>query len=697
MTCLPLPLEPYCYADEFDAGIFARYGILKRRQSKKRKVQKPDILDCICAFDIEATNISEIEQAVMYIWQFQVGNELTVFGRTWEEFDTMLRRIAASLPANTELVIYIHNAAYEFSFIKGIYDFHPEEVFATQLRKPLYFRMYDRFEFRCSYRMSNLSLRDFTRKYKVKHSKLSDYDYDIPRYWFSGLTVEEMRYCQNDVLGLVEAVQALMIDEQVNLMNISLTSTGFIRKALKKIVFENLGYNYAKPYYPSIELYDLMRRAFRGGDTHCNRYYVNDIIENVNSVDRSSSYPDVLVNGLFPVEPLAKVETPNDIEYIEKLIFERQRAILMELKLYDVQLKDPLWGDLYLTKDKARDIENGVYYNGRVLSADSMVVALTEIDYMIVKDIYTFRCEVLQWYKSPKGRIPACIRDYIIEQYRYKTSLKGAPGELNATLYMKSKNRLNGIYGLFATAPIRDEIIYDYKERDFNFAHTDIQELFDKCRSGYWLPYQFGVWCTALARYELYRGIKLAAYQRGGQYHDFVYCDTDSVKYIGAVDWSGYNAEKIQASTESGAYADDINGKRHYMGVYESEGECTFKSCGSKKYAYIQNGKLKVTIAGVDKKKGAIELAARGGLEALEDGFVFYEAGGLCAKYNDNPELSEIEVEGYKVPITSNLYLCPSSYTVGTLEIYKRIIQMSKKYFDRIEKILYNDDIPEGK
>lgn len=186
------------------------------------------------------------------------------------------------------------------------------------------------------------------------------------------------------------------------------------------------------------------------------------------------------------------------------------------------------------------------------------------------------------------------------------------------------------------------------------------------------------------------KGIELVSAKKGKDYTDFVYCDTDSVKYIGEVDWTAYNAEKIRLSTESGAFADDAKGKRHYMGVYESEGIYEkFKSCGSKKYCYIQNGKLHVTIAGVDKRNGAKELAKRGGIDALEDGFIFRDAGGLCAKYNDKPEIEKYFVEGHEIKITSNLYLCKSEYTVGTMEIYKRIIGLSKIYLDKLMKDWY--------
>ena len=116
-----------------------------------------------------------------------------------------------------------------------------------------------------------------------------------------------------------------------------------------------------------------------------------------------------------------------------------------------------------------------------------------------------------------------------------------------------------------------------------------------------------------------------------------------------------------------------------------------FRTTGSKKYAYVIDGKLSVTIAGVDKKLGGRELAARGGIDALVDGFVFREAGGLMAKYNDFPPEEYIIRNNHLLHITSNCYLCQSEYTLGTLELYKRILFMAKADLDRIERIMYNE------
>lgn len=247
MICLPLPLENYVWEQDFDPGILHTFPVLTRKRTKHGK--KPDLLDCVCAFDIESTNIDSIEQAVMYIWQFQIDQELTVFGRTWKEFEDLIHKLIKALPEGCNLVVYVHNLSYEFCWLKGIYEFRPEEVFAVQRRKVLRADMYDRIEFRCSYKLSNMNLADFTKRYQVKHQKLQDYDYRIPLYPWSPMTVEQLRYCQNDVLGLVEAVRRLLIWEGDNLITVPLTSTGFVRRECKKIMRENLGYKWAQRFF----------------------------------------------------------------------------------------------------------------------------------------------------------------------------------------------------------------------------------------------------------------------------------------------------------------------------------------------------------------------------------------------------------------------------------------------------------------
>lgn len=689
---LPLPLERYCTVDEFDPREF-QFTVLEPPKGTRGKRKKQPVVNEVFAFDIETTAIDEICQSVLYIWQFQIGERLTVFGRTWEEFQFFMIKFRACIPSGAKAICYIFNASYEFSFLKGIYNFTSEEIFAIDRRKILYFQMYNNIEFRCAWLQTNMNLKQFTKKMGVKHQKLDDFDYNIPRYSWDALTVQELRYCQNDVLGLVEGIKNEMEKDGDTLLTIPYTSTGYVRREFKKAM-KNAGffYRWAWDFFPDPELYDVMRRAFRGGDTHGNVWYFNHILENVHSYDRSSSYPDVICNREFPVTPFQRVDV-TDINRVKESMRRHHRAFLMRVKMTGVKLKLRQWGDPYLTEDKSQFIVNPVIDNGRIRSADSLETCITDIDLYIIEETYDIKTiDVLQCYKSTYGKLPQCMIDLTIEYYRKKTELKG----VDPYNYGKSKALLNSIYGMTAQRPISVPIVYSNETKQFTYDFdTPEEKLFTDARKSYWLPYQYGIWVTALSRQELYWGIKTVACHADdntGELSDFVYCDTDSVKFIGDADFTEYNNSHMKASLESGAYATDPKGVTHYMGVFEREADYSrFKHLGAKRYAGEVRGKLEVTIAGVSKRFGAEELEERGGLEALQKDFTFYKAGGLCAQYNDVPPVTEWTVDGHTIPITSNVYLYPSEYTVGSDKEFINLLRLSKEELAFCWKLVYND------
>lgn len=162
-----------------------------------------------------------------------------------------------------------------------------------------------------------------------------------------------------------------------------------------------------------------------------------------------------------------------------------------------------------------------------------------------------------------------------------------------------------------------------------------------------------------------------------GKRSDFVYCDTDSVKYIGDIDWTAYNAERKKASVENRAFATDAKGRQHFMGVYEADGVYKrFLTLGAKKYVTEdQDGTMHVTISGVGKRKAPAEIARAGGMEALiyndrQGLFTFREAGGTELKYNDEKYYTTLEIDGHKLDITRNVAICDSTYTLGMTEEY---------------------------
>ena len=112
---------------------------------------KKKYYDCVTAFDIETTRLKDIEQSFMYIWQFQIL-DYTVYGRYWSELIEFFENLKAKLNEdNRYIVVYVHNLSYEFQFLRGIYDFKTDEVFAIESRKIAKCYMYNKFEFRCSY------------------------------------------------------------------------------------------------------------------------------------------------------------------------------------------------------------------------------------------------------------------------------------------------------------------------------------------------------------------------------------------------------------------------------------------------------------------------------------------------------------------------------------------------------------------
>lgn len=635
--------------------------------SKRAKIYYKDI---VTAFDIETTTLDDIEQSIMYIWQWAFGPELVVVGRTWEEFNDFRERLNEEL-GDLKMVVYVHNLSFEFQFLRGIYSFTEDDVFCMDSRKVLKCNM-DKLEFRCSYLHSNMSLDQFTKTMKVKHQKLSgvEFDYSKKRYPWTELSEEELNYCINDVVGLVEAIEYELKMDNDNLYSLPLTATGYPRRDCKKAMAK-IRHGTVKAMLPDFYIYTLLREAFRGGNTHANRLYAGKIIEDVHSADRSSSYPDVLVNCKFPI---TKFLRRGELSYDDLMYYmeTRKMACIIRIALYNVKLQDPFWGCPYLSRDKCRYIENGVYDNGRIISADYLETTLTDIDFKIILSEYDFTDAIpFDVCTARYGYLPRPFVDCIIDYYRKKTELKGI--EEQEYLYGKSKAKLNSLYGMCAQDPVK----YDVKFRDDDFIIDTEKlgtEILEEHNKHAFLPYQWGVWCTAWARYRLEEGIRLAG-------DGFIYCDTDSVKYIGKINWRSYNKERRADSIRSGARALDPDGKWHYMGVYEADGEYEqFSTLGAKKYTYVENGKLHVTISGVSKKSGAEEL---GCIENFKEGFIFSKAGGTESIYNDHPDVVAAIIDDKEIPITSNVVIKPSTYTLGITAEYERLLTNYINVIDR--------------
>ena len=313
--------------------------------------------------------------------------------------------------------------------------------------------------------------------------------------------------------------------------------------------------------------------------------------------------------------------------------------------------------------------------NGRVLSADVLQTTLTDVDWKIVEKQYEWdSVSVKNLYWSRYGYLPNPLVLTCIEYYRDKTTLKGSPeGSYEEMLYGKKKALLNAIYGCMAQDQCKQGIIFDGD--NFRIDDKPILELLEKNSRNAYLCYAWGVWITALARLRLQEGLIIAG-------DGAIYCDTDSVKYVGDVNWTNYNQQRIKSSTRSKAYADDKFGKRHYMGVFEFEGEYdNFVTLGAKKYAYEQDGKIHLTVSGVNKLKGAEELEEAGGLAAFKDGMIFRKGGGTESIYNDDETFHVKQIDGHELEMGPNICIKDSTYTLGLTAEYARLLETPDRIF----------------
>lgn len=632
------------------------------------------------------------------------------------EFRACLDRFAEAIPKGDTLLLFVHNLSYEFCFLRSVFtDIQSEDVFALDTRKVAKVKLYGgKIELRCSYIMTNMSLGQFTEKMQVEHQKLSgdEFDYDRVRYPWDTLTEKELQYCQNDVLGLVESIEVFMKVYGLSLYNIVLTSTGLVRRDVKRVM-KNWSYYGLQAVQPSPDVYIALREAFAGGDTHANRYFAGVILSGVKSADKSSAYPDADVNYEFPMGTF-KRSARKTMKWLKGRIM-RHRAMLIRMRWTNLRLRDEFDPAPYISFSKVRGVKSKECRldNGRILEAPRAEMTFTDLDWKIIEAQYTWdEVEIVDMWETRYGFLPDMLRTLIISYYEDKTRLKGVEGQ--EVFYTKAKNLLNSIYGLQAQDPCKDSIVFDEEWTDedgepmiFHTEEGDIPALLEKSARHPYGSYQWGVWTTARARFELRKLITACG-------DNFVYCDTDSVKYIGETppELEAYNREKVKQSERNGACATDPSGEVHYMGVFEDDGYYNrFVTLGAKKYAYEDKKGLHITVAGVGKKKGALELEAAGGLEAfipaewerdergkikrdkngqriLKRGIVFRAAGGTEAVYNDRVNL-ELTIDGHKLFIGPNLCLKPSTYTLGIADDYERILQCT----DVVRDIIHSRNV----
>lgn len=669
------------------------------------KTKRKKVSDTIYTFDIETTSLFDFDYkwdifdyskdneyysnrnkiAIPYIWQFGI-EEQVFYGRDFFDFEKVLNFISDK---NITKIIWVHNLSYEFGFLPNILStYNITNMCARDIRKPISFHIEElNIDFRCSYMLTNLSLKKASEEYTdVKKLDTLEYDSKI-RTPLTTLTDDEMRYCEYDIICLYNIIKYYR-NKYEHISKIPLTSTGEVRKELLK----HVGYYYLKKQWelvPTSHIYLKLMSCFQGGYTHANILNVNKIINNVKSYDISSSYPTVMCLEKFPATPFIYCDLKH-YEYLDKTKY----CFMFRVKINNVNSK---YYNNYIAYSKCLDLDENslIYDNGRIRKCDYVEMYLTDVDLEIIKKNYNYdNIEYIEIYYSEKRYLDINVIKFILELYGNKTTLKGVDDKID--IYKKSKSYINSLYGMSVTNPLKNSAEFQNNEWYRKELNDDfVNEVLQDAKKSYstLFYYAVGVWVTAYARRNLYMTILTS--------HDFdrhvIYCDTDSIKYYGDYDYifEEYNnnifkkydvvCKNFSQLKKSMFTPKDQKGKIHPIGIFDYEGEYEeFKTLGAKKYVYIQDGIINITVAGVPKT-GSVCL---NNLDEFKKGYIWdyrwkdkqgneYK-GKLQHYYNEEqPQIDIIDDEGnlYHNNIKYGVILQPTTYKLGMTDIYESLIE----------------------
>lgn len=589
---------------------------LNRHDTKNTTyINLPMVYDCEVS---SWYNAEGVKRASVYVWTCIVFDTYVYYGRTVMDFVEFLGLVkkAYGLSDKKRAICYVHNLPYDSHFFLPWIE--TEDMFAIDSHTPLSFFAQNAFEFKCSLALSNKSLDKIGKDVGV--GKVKGFDYSKLRHYATPLTDEEWKYCMFDVIVLYHYIEGQIAekDNHGNITRIAKTFTGVTRRDCRKFcVNDSIHVKYYKECkIKDVEIMRALQQAFQGGYTHSNSANAGYTLENVDSYDLSSDYPSQMVKQKFPITRFRKDMT--------RTIRDPERyASLIKISITGLKAKTH-HSVISTSKIIGGAPPDAIVDNGRLVSTGMTITMwITEMDYLIYKMFYDWDKddeEIEVVYYAQKGYLSEPYVLYCLNLYEQKTKLKDSEDPDDVLNYKMSKMKINSLYGMSVTSPMRRKWVYDYDGEDVTWStecKTE-QELLDdnnKSRTNF-LAYQWGVWVTAYARYDLLRTIKRISdeadgYDEDGRpFDDVVYCDTDSIKLLNGAKhkhiFDEFNAEVeaamkqaikvLDPNLDEDTYAPkDPHGNPRPLGIFAYEPNELdkslpsyryFKTLGAKRYVY---------------------------------------------------------------------------------------------------------------
>lgn len=609
--------------------------------------------------DTETSHNHIKESPITWIYQWALEfDELCVSGRTPTQLIDVLKKFKKTYQLDNmhRILIYIHNASYDLTYLMPYIEeaFGQGKILAIKPHKIISFTV-DGFEFRCSYMLSNRSLKawgEYTNAEVVK--AVDTISYDEIRYQDSELNCDDWFYMINDIYAMKYAYNKMLDMFNDDITTIPLTNTGYIRRDMRnesKIDPQNRE-NFLKSQL-TYDLYRLFRSEFSGGLTHGNRLYINKTIKaKIEHYDYKSHYPSCQQLKYYPVTAFELYYKWRDgrepLSMSELLTLCKKYCVIMEITFQNFYIKDNVYLPCISQSKTEKGKRSPLIYtidregkhrgtdNGKVMYMQGFTtLALTELDFKWILKQYTFdSIKVECCYIAERGSMPKYFTDVLHRYFYIKENAEGIQRE-------KAKNNLNAGYGMSAQDPVRMEIEYNRDNgewtslKEYNEEYiTEKLSKFYKSRNNFF-SYQVGCYVTSHARDCLLSMVEMCGKK-------YLYADTDSIFFIhddNIIDKiKKYNDDIISDCEARGLFVKNKKGGKSYYGTFEDEHDniICMRYLHAKCYAYIDDKEdLHVTIAGVTKKgrNGNTIEKELGNIDNLNNAFTFQDCGGTTSEY----------------------------------------------------------------
>lgn len=551
-----------------------------------------------CVLDIE-TSVYFVNDKPALTWlsfgvlkMYDIHNNVTESHefREWCDLGFILQDIQRKF-YNYKITCYCHNLSFEFDFLmKNIGK--PYNIISNSSRGVIAGEIVGyNFHFKCSYRLTGKSL---AKVGELVNLEKMDAEY-INIYPSDEIPQDYLEYCHRDCDIVAKYIVEQELSIYKTLRQIPFTRTGKVRRVLHNYYKQYEGNNCTWDLMPDEDCFQALMDSFQGAITISNPLFTNIKLYNLGDYDIKSSYPYQMLKHNYPYNIKKSTNISNSQITQHKFWIAKIRFNNIVSK-YD-------WQWLSLNKMVDYDRLSCEFYNGKLIRGNFITRTLTNVDFELLNNTYYYEdFEILEFYYATEyGEIPKCYKDTIIqfsdEKHKLGLILDGmldkGVSKLSAEYmevereYNTAKENFNAIYGMTVQKIMQPEFWIDdnfiWQEKDIEYKKDEKRHMKRN--------FLFGIYILAYARQSLINGILENCP------YNFVYADTDSIKYLD-------DGKPFIDTNEmlSGIYSEIESVK--LLGIFDNDGKIDeFKTLGAKKYCYIKNEQLFLVVAGLPKNE----------------------------------------------------------------------------------------------